>query len=124
PRRRGLGRAAARCRLSALICVLGSVMSGAVALVAEHRDMSIWVIGFDICLFTAVYSGIVCSGVAYYVQGLVTRAQGPVFVSAFQPLCMIITSVLDSTILREDITLGSVIGTVIIAVGLYALIWG
>jgi hypothetical protein len=31
-------------------------MSGAVALVAEHRDMSIWVIGFDICLFTAVYS--------------------------------------------------------------------
>jgi drug/metabolite transporter (DMT)-like permease len=110
--------------LTALICVLGSAMSGAVALVAERRDMSVWVIGFDTRLFTAVYSGIVCSGVAYYVQGLVTRARGPVFVTAFQPLCMIITAVLGSTILKEEITLGSVIGAVIIVVGLYALIWG
>uniref|UniRef100_A0A0D9WN52 WAT1-related protein n=1 Tax=Leersia perrieri TaxID=77586 RepID=A0A0D9WN52_9ORYZ len=110
--------------LTALICVLGSAMSGAVALVAERRDMSAWVIGFDTRLFTVVYSGIVCSGVAYYVQGLVTRARGPVFVTAFQPLCMIITAVLGSTILKEEITLGSVIGAVIIVVGLYALIWG
>ncbi|XP_006655900.1 WAT1-related protein At1g21890-like [Oryza brachyantha] len=110
--------------LTALICVLGSAMSGAVALVAERRDMSVWVIGFDTRLFTAVYSGIVCSGVAYYVQGLVTRARGPVFVTAFQPLCMMITAVLGSTILKEEITLGSVIGALIIVVGLYALIWG
>ncbi|KAL5200078.1 hypothetical protein ABZP36_021281 [Zizania latifolia] len=110
--------------LTALICVLGSAMSGAVALVAERRDMSAWIIGFDTRLFTAVYSGIVCSGVAYYVQGIVTRARGPVFVTAFQPLCMIITAVMGSTILKEEITLGSVIGAVIIVVGLYALIWG
>ncbi|KAL5225454.1 hypothetical protein ABZP36_012093 [Zizania latifolia] len=110
--------------LTALICVVGSAMSGAVALVAERRDMTAWVIGFDTRLFTAVYSGIVCSGVAYYVQGIVTRARGPVFVTAFQPLCMIITVVMGSTILKEEITLGSVIGAVIIVVGLYALIWG
>ena len=53
-----------------------------------------------------ILQGIVCSGVAYYVQGLVTRARGPVFVTAFQPLCMIITAVLGSTILKEEITLG------------------
>ncbi|KAG8094221.1 hypothetical protein GUJ93_ZPchr0012g21175 [Zizania palustris] len=110
--------------LTALICVVGSAMSGAVALVAERRDMTAWVIGFDTRLFAVVYSGIVCSGVAYYMQGIVTRARGPVFVTAFQPLCMIITAVMGSTILKEEITLGSVIGAVIIVVGLYALIWG
>lgn len=110
--------------LSTLISLLGSVMSGGVALVAERRDMAAWVIGFDTRLFTAVYSGIVCSGVAYYVQGIVTRARGPVFVTAFQPLGMIITVVMGSTILKEEIALGSLIGAAIIVVGLYSLIWG
>ncbi|KAF8772702.1 hypothetical protein HU200_005670 [Digitaria exilis] len=110
--------------LTALICGVGSVMSGTVALVAERRDMSAWRIGFDTRLFTVVYSGVVCSAVAFYVQGLVTRARGPVFVTAFQPLCMIFTTIMGSTILKEETTLGSVIGAAIIVVGLYALIWG
>ncbi|KAF8660855.1 hypothetical protein HU200_057445 [Digitaria exilis] len=110
--------------LTALICGVGSVMSGTVALVAERRDMSAWRIGFDTRLFTVVYSGVVCSAVAFYVQGLVTRARGPVFVTAFQPLCMIFTTIMGSTILKEETTLGSVIGAAIIVVGLYSLIWG
>ncbi|CAN6202139.1 unnamed protein product [Urochloa humidicola] len=110
--------------LAALICGLGTLMSGAVALVAERGDMSVWVIGFDTRLFTVVYSGIVCSGVAFYVQGIVTRVRGPVFVTAFQPLCMIFTTIMGSTILKEETTMGSVIGAAIIVVGLYALIWG
>ncbi|XP_066377836.1 WAT1-related protein At1g44800-like isoform X2 [Miscanthus floridulus] len=110
--------------LATLICFLGSVLTGGVALVAERHDMSAWVIGFDTRLFTAVYSGIVCSGVAFYVQGIVTQARGPVFVTSFQPLVMIITTILGSTILKEETTLGSVIGAVIIVVGLYCLIWG
>ena len=47
-----------------------------------------------------------CSGVAYYVQGIVSRQRGPVFVTAFNPLCMIITAVLGSIILKEEITRG------------------
>lgn len=110
--------------LTALICLMGSLMSGAVALVAERGNMQAWVIGFDTRLFTVVYSGIVCSGVAFYVQGVVTQVRGPVFVTAFQPLCMIITTFLGSTILKEETTMGSVIGAAIIVVGLYSLIWG
>ncbi len=50
--------------------------------------------------------GIVCSGVAYYVQGIVSRQRGPVFVTAFNPLCMIITAIMGSIILKEEINLG------------------
>jgi hypothetical protein len=47
-----------------------------------------------------------CSGITYYVQGLVMKERGPVFVTAFNPLCMIIVAVLGSIILGDEITLG------------------
>ncbi|KAJ3700274.1 hypothetical protein LUZ61_003979 [Rhynchospora tenuis] len=110
--------------LTTLICLMGALLNGAITLVAEKGNMKLWAIGFDMRLFTCVYAGIVCSGVAYYVQGLVMKQRGPVFVTAFNPLCMIITALLGSFILREQITLGSVLGAIIIVTGLYALIWG
>lgn len=42
--------------LTTLICMMGSVMSGAVALVAERHNTKAWVIGFDTRLFTAIYA--------------------------------------------------------------------
>ncbi|WOL02803.1 WAT1-related protein [Canna indica] len=109
--------------LSALICVMGTALAGAVALVME-RGAKPWIISFDTRLFTAVYSGVICSGVAYYLQGVVMKERGPVFVTAFNPLCMIIVAVMGSIILGEEISLGRVIGAVIIVIGLYSLIWG
>lgn len=50
--------------------------------------------------------GIICSGVAYYVQGLVMKERGPVFVTAFSPLSMIIVAVMSSFMLAEIMYLG------------------
>ncbi|KAA8538491.1 hypothetical protein F0562_028138 [Nyssa sinensis] len=46
------------------------------------------------------------------------------FVTAFSPLCMIITAVLGATVLSEPIHLGSLIGAIIIVIGLYSVVWG
>nr|XP_010939364.1 WAT1-related protein At1g44800 isoform X3 [Elaeis guineensis] len=110
--------------LTTLICLMGALMGSLVALVAERGSAKPWIIGWDTRLLAAVYSGVICSGVAYYMQGKVMKERGPVFVTAFNPLCMIITAVLGSIVLAEDITLGSVIGAVFIVIGLYSLIWG
>ncbi|KAG0471236.1 hypothetical protein HPP92_015782 [Vanilla planifolia] len=110
--------------LTTLICVMGALLSATVALVMERGNVKPWVIGWDTRLFTAVYSGIVCSGVAFYVQGMVMKERGPVFATAFNPLCMIITALMGSIILAEDITLGRIIGAGVIVIGLYSLIWG
>ncbi|MQM15702.1 hypothetical protein Taro_048655 [Colocasia esculenta] len=108
--------------LTTWICLFGAAQGSAVALVMA-RGSKPWAIGFDVRLLTAVYSGIMCSGVAYYVQGLVMKERGPVFVTAFNPLCMIIVAVMGSFILAEEISLGRVIGAFIIVGGLYLLIW-
>ena len=50
--------------------------------------------------------GIVSSSISYYVQGLVMEKRGPVFVTAFSPLMMIIVAIMGSFILAEKIYLG------------------
>lgn len=53
-----------------------------------------------------MFQGIVSSGIAYYVQGLVMKTRGPVFVTAFNPLCMVIVAALATLILAEQLHLG------------------
>ncbi|KAG7974044.1 hypothetical protein I3843_06G027400 [Carya illinoinensis] len=109
--------------LTAWICLMGMVEGAIVTLVME-RDLTVWAIGWDSRLIAAVYSGVVCSGIAFYVQGIVIRERGPVFVTAFSPLLMIITAVLGLIVLAEQIHLGSVIGAIVIVLGLYTVVWG
>ncbi|KAK4481295.1 hypothetical protein RD792_012180 [Penstemon davidsonii] len=109
--------------LTSLICFMGTVEGGIVAVIMERRK-SAWAIGFDSRLLAAAYSGIVCSGIAYYMQSVVNKARGPVFVTAFSPLSMIITAVLGAIVLAEQVHLGSIIGAAIIVVGLYSVVWG
>nr|ACU23200.1 unknown [Glycine max] len=109
--------------VTAWICFLG-IFEGAIATLIFERDMSVWSIGMDSRLLACVYSGVVCSGMAYYVQEVVTRERGPVFVTSFSPLCMIITAALGSIVLAEQVYMGSVIGAIIIVSGLYTVVWG
>lgn len=91
--------------LSTLICLSGTLQSAAIALVVE-RHASGWAVGWDSRLLAPVYTGVVSSGITYYVQGLVMKTRGPVFVTAFNPLCMILVAILASLILAEKLHLG------------------
>ncbi|CAA0836433.1 WAT1-related protein [Striga hermonthica] len=110
--------------LTAWICLLGTVEGAAVALVAENRNPAAWAIKWDTKFLAAAYSGVFCSGIAYYVQGVVMKERGPVFVTAFSPLSMVIVAILSSFILAEQMYLGRVVGAIVIVMGLYFVVWG
>lgn len=110
--------------LTALICLAGTVEGTVVALVIERDNFAIWYLGWNAKLFASVYGGIICSGIGYYVQGAIMKKRGPVFVTAFSPLSMIIVAILGSIILAEEISLGRVLGAIIIVTGLYFVVWG
>ncbi|CAA3015151.1 WAT1-related At5g07050-like [Olea europaea subsp. europaea] len=95
----------AQLSLTAIVCFLGTLQSIAVTFVMEHNS-SAWTIGWDMNLLAAAYAGIVSSSIAYYVQGLVMQKRGPVFVTAFSPLMMIIVAIMGSFILAEKIYVG------------------
>lgn len=116
-------RYSAHLSLTSLVCFVGTLQSIAVTFVMEHKP-SAWTIGWDMNLLAAAYAGIVSSSIAYYVQGLVMQKRGPVFVTAFSPLMMIIVAIMGSFILAENIYLGGVLGAILIVVGLYSVLWG
>ncbi|KAJ7972514.1 WAT1-related protein [Quillaja saponaria] len=110
--------------LTSWICLLGTLEGSAVALVMERGNATIWSLRWDTKLLAAIYSGIVCSGLAYYIQGVVMKDRGPVFLTAFSPLCMVIVAVMSSFILAEQMYLGRVIGAIVIIGGLFLVVWG
>lgn len=61
---------------------------------------------------------------AYYIQGVVMKDRGPVFVAAFSTLGMVIVAILSTFILAEQLYLGRLIGAVVIVAGLYLVVWG
>jgi len=60
----------------------------------------------SINLQNILMQGIVCSGMAYYIQGAVMKDRGPVFVTTFNPLCMVIVAIMGSFFLAEIMYLG------------------
>ncbi|KAJ6727101.1 WAT1-RELATED PROTEIN [Salix purpurea] len=110
--------------LTAGICFMGAIEGSVVAAVMERGNPSAWSVGMDYKLLAAVYSGVICSGIGYYVQGLIMKRKGPVFVTAFSPLSMVIVAVLGSFFLKEILYMGRVLGAVVIVTGLYLVLWG
>ncbi|RDX72543.1 WAT1-related protein, partial [Mucuna pruriens] len=120
-----LKRYPAKLSLASLVCLAGALQALVVALVGNrHSGLSAWALGWNFRLYGPLYTGIVTSGITYYVQGLVLQRKGPVFLTAFNPLCMIITTALGSFLFAEQLHLGSIIGAIIIALGLYSVVWG
>lgn len=110
--------------LTAWICSLGTVEGAVLALIMERGNAAAWSIKWDTRFLAAVYSGVFCSGLAYYIQGIIMKDRGPVFVTAFSPLCMVIVAVFSSFLLREKLYLGRLLGALVIVTGLYLVVWG
>uniref|UniRef100_A0A0D6QTB5 WAT1-related protein n=1 Tax=Araucaria cunninghamii TaxID=56994 RepID=A0A0D6QTB5_ARACU len=109
---------------TALMCIFGSVQSGLSGIVVEHNNLDIWAIRWNIQLLTILYTGIVCSALAFFVQAWCIQKKGPVFAGVFSPLCTITTALLEFAILHVSLHLGSVVGAILIIMGLYFALWG
>ncbi|KAL1188932.1 WAT1-related protein [Cardamine amara subsp. amara] len=109
--------------LTALMCNMGMLEATVMALIWERNNMSVWKIKPDVRLIASLYGGLV-SGLAYYVIGWASKERGPVFVSAFNPLSMVIVALLSSFVFLEKMYLGRAVGSVIIVIGIYMVLWG
>ncbi|KAJ4979413.1 hypothetical protein NE237_010193 [Protea cynaroides] len=110
--------------LTAWICMMGTIEGTLVTLAMEWGNTAVWSLNCNIKVVAALYSGIICSGIAYYVQGLIMKERGPVFVTAFSPLSMVIVAILSTFILSEQLCVGSLVGATVIVIGLYLVVWG
>ncbi|XP_059458481.1 WAT1-related protein At2g39510-like [Corylus avellana] len=79
------------------------------------------------CFFWSCFMilhGVISTAITYYIQGVILKDRGPIFVTAFRPLTMVIVAIMATFMLNENMFLGRVIGAVVIVVGLYLVLWG
>ncbi|CAO2831024.1 unnamed protein product [Amaranthus hypochondriacus] len=105
-----------------LSCFLSSLQSFALAILVERRP-SQWMLGWNVRLLAVAYCGIVVTGVAYYLQAYVIEKKGPVFLALWTPMGLILTMLCSVFLLGEIITLGSVLGGILLVGGLYCFLW-
>ncbi|KAJ6424311.1 hypothetical protein OIU84_025158 [Salix udensis] len=106
-----------------LQCFLSTIQLFAIAVAAE-RDPREWELGWNVRLLAIAYCGIVVTGVTFYLQAWVIEKKGPVFLAMSTPFTLVFTMIFSSILLCEIITLGSVLGGLMLVGGLYSVLWG
>ncbi|KAK4603758.1 hypothetical protein RGQ29_012314 [Quercus rubra] len=104
-----------------LYALCGTIISAPVCLIAAG-NLRAWTLRPDVALVTIIYSGFFGSSISV-VLAWVLHLKGPVYVSIFKPLSIVIAAAMGVIFLGDALYLGSLIGAIIISIGFYAVIW-
>lgn len=108
---------------TALMFFISTLQGGALT-VAVERHASRWMLTSKLEIVTVLYAGIVGSGAGYLIMTWCVEKKGPVFTAAFIPIIQIMVATIDFFFLHEQIYLGSVLGSALMVLGLYLVLWG
>ncbi|XP_059596544.1 WAT1-related protein At4g30420 [Vitis vinifera] len=108
---------------SAWMCFFSTLQSAVVSFFLE-QDPKAWILRSKFELVRCLYSGIIGSGLNYFLQAWCISRRGPLFSAMFNPLCTVIVTILDPLSLHEELYIGSLVGAVAVIIGLYVVLWG
>ncbi|CAM9001924.1 unnamed protein product [Rhodiola kirilowii] len=104
------------------ICLFAMLQSIVIALVAE-RDLSVWIVKPNMELVACIYSGVLASGLAFFLQAWCISIKGPLYSAMFNPLYTVIATVISCVFLSEKLYVGSLVGAIAVIIGLYIVLW-
>ncbi|KAK3042038.1 hypothetical protein RJ639_001740 [Escallonia herrerae] len=105
-----------------LICIIASIQQVAIGLCID-RTKAAWRLGWNLQLITIVYSGTLATGATFCFLSFAVAQRGPTYPSMFNPLSLILVAITEALFLGEDIRVGSLVGMLLIIVGLYSFLW-
>ncbi|KAF5730093.1 WAT1-related protein [Tripterygium wilfordii] len=103
-------------------CFFGTIQCVIVSLIAE-RNPNAWKLRHNIEFISVIFSAVCGTAVTSSVVTWCIRKKGPVFVAMFNPVGIAISAILSVIFLGETLHVGSIIGTIIIVVGFYGVVW-
>uniref|UniRef100_A0A803L273 EamA domain-containing protein n=1 Tax=Chenopodium quinoa TaxID=63459 RepID=A0A803L273_CHEQI len=106
-----------------LTCLSASIQ-GAIVGVILDRSSSAWKLGWNLQLVTIVYSGVLASAASFCIISWAVESKGATFPAMFNPLTLIFVAIIEVSALGQELRSGSLIGMLVIIVGLYAFLWG
>ncbi|XP_030535636.1 WAT1-related protein At4g30420-like [Rhodamnia argentea] len=109
--------------LSAWMCFMSTIQCAIITLFLE-QDPEAWKIHSNLGIAAILYSGIVGSGISFFIQSWCISQRGPLFSSTFIPLSTVIVTIFAAIFLHEEIYTGSLAGAIAVVAGLYLVLWG
>ncbi|PNT74783.1 hypothetical protein BRADI_1g21860v3 [Brachypodium distachyon] len=104
--------------------LLSFLQMAAVGVATEKMSLHVWMATTKLQIVTVLFVGIMGSGLGFLAMSWCIEQRGPVFTTAFMPLVQIIAAGICVVALHEQLHLGSVVGSVLVVVGLYFVLWG
>ncbi|GMJ04235.1 Usually multiple acids move in and out Transporters 40 [Hibiscus trionum] len=103
--------------------LFGTLISLPIGLLAEP-NLSCWKLSSSLAAVAVFYSGLFGLSFVCLVHMWGVRLKGPVFVTSFKPIQIVIAIVMSAIFFGEAVFLGSVIGSLFLCTGLYCVLWG
>lgn len=100
-----------------------TILCAAVSLIVE-KDTSSWSLKSNVRLMAVLYAGLFGASFQVTVSSWCLQRMGPLFVSIFYPLGIVIATVVGVIFLGDAFYLGSLVGSIVIVVGFYSVVWG
>ncbi|KAF5755096.1 putative EamA domain-containing protein [Helianthus annuus] len=106
-----------------LFCCFGTVQCALFTLLYE-RNIDVWILDNSTEWVSIVFAAFFGTAVRNSLITWCLRKKGPIFVSMFKPISMVIAVIMGMLFLGDVLHLGSVIGAVVIALGVYTVLYG
>uniref|UniRef100_J3MXM7 WAT1-related protein n=2 Tax=Oryza brachyantha TaxID=4533 RepID=J3MXM7_ORYBR len=110
--------------LATWMSFLATLQCAVMAFFLESNYLEIWKLASVWELPCILYAGVFASGANFFLQSWCISVKGPLYSAIFTPLSAVITTVLSTIFLHEELHIGSILGATAIIIGLYVVLWG
>ncbi|CAM8939404.1 unnamed protein product [Rhodiola kirilowii] len=109
--------------LTAIMSLFGTIQTAIVSVFVTST--SAWKLQWlnGLTLIVLLLGGFFVTGLAYYLITWCIKKRGPLFTAAFNPLLILFSILLQTVVLGSATHLGSIVGAVLVIIGLYFILW-
>ncbi|KAK9141313.1 hypothetical protein Scep_010994 [Stephania cephalantha] len=117
-----MARYPAELSIVAMMYMFATLQTAAIAAFTSHEP-SKWKLNLDLELINILFGGVLNSGIGIYIFSWCAGKKGPLFTAVFAPLNLLLTAVMEMAIVGDKLSVGSLVGSVMIVGGLYLFLW-
>ncbi|XP_058094112.1 WAT1-related protein At4g01440-like isoform X2 [Magnolia sinica] len=108
--------------LTAIMFFFGTLQTAVIAVCTSHEATE-WSIHWDLELLNIVFGALFYCGLSNLFTTWCAGVKGPIFVASFAPFGLVLTTVLEIIFLGDTLYLGSIVGSIMVVLGLYVFLW-
>ncbi|KAJ1431759.1 EamA domain [Sesbania bispinosa] len=106
-----------------IACIMAAIQSSIIGVCLDSSKAA-WTLRWNLQLVTIVYSGALATAATFTLISWAIAIKGPTYPPMFNPLALIFVAISEAIILGEPLSIGLLVGMVLIISGLYSFLWG